>query len=175
MELGLFALHVIAGVLIAGHGAQKLFGAFGGHGLEGTAGFFESLGLRPGKLHAAAGGGAELGGGALLALGLLTPLGAALVIAVMVTAIATVHAAKGVWNTEGGYEYNVVLIAAAVALAGAGAGQWSLDGALGLDVAGAGWAVASLVAGVVGGLMAVAAGRLASRSERGRTPARAAA
>lgn len=171
MEVGLFVLHLVVGLLVAGHGAQKLFGAFGGHGLDGTSGFFESLGLRPGRLHAVAGGGAELVGGLLLALGLLTPLGAALVIAVMVTAIATVHATKGVWNTEGGYEYNVVLIAIATALAGAGAGDWSLDAVLGLDIAGAGWAVAALAAGLVGGLGAVAGGRVASARERRRTPA----
>ena len=175
MELGLLILHVVVGALVAGHGAQKLLGVFGGHGLEGTAGFLESLGLRPGKVHAVAAGGAELVGGLLLALGLLTPLGAALLIAVMVIAIATVHASNGVWNSDGGYEYNVVLIAAALTLAGAGAGDWSLDAVLGMGLAGAGWAVGALVAGLVGGLAAVAVGRLAARRERHRTPAGVAA
>lgn len=165
MELGLLVLQVVIGALIAGHGAQKLFGVFGGHGLEGTAGFFESLGLKPGRLHAGAAGGAELAGGLLLALGLVTPVAAALVIAVMVTAIATVHASNGLWNENGGYELNLVVIAIAVALAGTGAGEWSLDAALGLDLAGAGWAVGALAAGIVGGLGALGAGRLAARRE----------
>jgi len=89
VELALLVLRVVVGALFVGHGAQKLFGVFGGHGLAGTAGFFESIGLRPGRLHAPAAGVAELGGGALIALGLFTPLGAMLIIAVMVAAVAT--------------------------------------------------------------------------------------
>src|SRR4051794_16386330 len=102
MDLGLLALHGVVGLLLIGHGAQKLFGVFGGHGVEGTAGFFESLGLRPGRLHALAGGGAEVLGGALLALGLLVPVGALLVIAVMTTAARSAHKGKGVWAQNGG-------------------------------------------------------------------------
>src|SRR5512138_2995266 len=103
MSFALLVLRVVVGVLFAGHGAQKLFGAFGGHGIDGTAGFFEALGMRPGRRNAIA-AGAELGSGVLLALGLLTPLAAVLLISVMVVAIATVHAPKGPWVTEGGYE-----------------------------------------------------------------------
>ncbi len=84
MAIGLLALHGIAGLLLIGHGAQKLFGAFGGNGIAGTAAFFEqNLGLRPGRLHALAGGGAEVLGGALIALGLFTPVGAALGVGVI--------------------------------------------------------------------------------------------
>ena len=167
MTLGLLILRAIVGLLFVGHGAQKLFGSFGGHGLDGTGGFFESLGLRPGRTHALAAGAAELGGGALLALGLITPLAALLVSAVMVTAIATVHGAKGPWATDGGYEYNLVLLAVAFALAAVGPGSASIDHAAGIHMAGAGWAIGELVLAVIGGLGAVAVGR----STRQRRPA----
>jgi putative oxidoreductase len=97
-------------MLMMGHGAQKLFGSFGGHGPAGTGGFFESLGLTPGRQMAILAGVGELVGGALLALGLLTPLSAALLSAVLLTAAWTAHRAAGIWVTEGGYEYNLVLI-----------------------------------------------------------------
>ena len=170
MDLALLVLRIVVGGLFVGHGAQKLFGAFGGHGLAGTAGFFEQIGLRPGMLHARAAGGAELIGGALLILGLITPFAAAALIATMVAAIITVHYAKGVWSTQGGYEYNLVLIAAAFALAGAGPGAWSLDHALGLHLTGTGWALLALAAGILGGLGAVLSGRGASRSATQQSP-----
>jgi putative oxidoreductase len=165
MDIALLVLRVVVGLLMAGHGAQKLFGSFGGHGIDGTAGFMESLGMRPGRRHATAAGAAELAGGVLLTLGLVTPLGSALIIAVMVVAIATVHAPKGPWVTDGGYEYNIVLIAAAFALAGAGPGEISLDDALGWmpDITGTGWAFLALAAGVLGGIGALLAGRGAAR------------
>src|SRR3954466_13391036 len=100
MDLALLVLRLVVGGLFVGHGAQKLFGAFGGHGLAGTAGFFDQLGLSPGALHARAAGVAEFFGGALLMLGLFTPFAAAAIIATMVAAIVTVHAPKGVWVTE---------------------------------------------------------------------------
>ena len=158
MELGLLVLRVVVGLLFVGHGAQKLFGAFGGGGLAGTAAFFESIGLRPGHLHARAAGAAELTAGALLVLGLLTPIAAAMIMGVMVVAIVTVHGSNGPWVTEKGYEYNLVLIATAFALAAVGPGQWSLDHALGVD-AGTSLALAALAAGILGGLAAVAIGR----------------
>jgi putative oxidoreductase len=162
MDLGLFLLHAVVGLFFVGHGAQKLFGALGGHGLEGTAGFFDSIGLKPGRLHATAAGLSEFGGGALLALGLLTPLGAALIVAPMAAAVATVHRGKGPWNADGGWELNVTYAVVAVALAGVGAGAWSLDAALDLNVSGTGWALGALGAGLLGGLGAVAQGRLAA-------------
>jgi putative oxidoreductase len=164
LAFALFVLHVVVGLYFVGHGAQKLFGSFGGHGLEGTAGFFDNLGLRPGRLHATAAGFNEFVGGLLLALGLLTPLGALLIIATMVAAIWTVHAPKGPWVTDGGYELNVIYIAAAVALAGAGAGAWSLDNALGLDLTGTEYAVGALVLGLIGGAGAVLQGRAGSHA-----------
>ena len=172
MELGLLVLRVVVGLLFVGHGAQKLFGLFGGHGLQGTAGFFEQgLGLRPGKLHATGAGAAEFFGGALLALGLFTPFAAAALIGTMAVAIATVHWSKGVWTTEGGYEYNAVLMAVAFAVTAVGPGNWSLDHQFGFDIQGAGWAIGALVVGIVGGLGMMAAGKSAgaraSRAQAG--------
>jgi putative oxidoreductase len=161
MNLGLLVLRVTVGLLFAGHGAQKLWGYFGGHGLAGTGVSFESLGLRPGRLHATVAGATELTGGVLLALGFLTPLAGALLSAVMVTAIWTVHASHGVWASDGGYEYNLVLLAAVLALSAIGAGAWSLDHALGLADAGTSWALAELVAGAGGALVTLMLSRFA--------------
>ena len=96
MDTGLLLARMVIGLLFAAHGAQKLFGWFGGYGLAGTGGFFESLGFRPGRFFAAAAGFSEFTGGLLLAIGLLGPLGPAMIIAVMVVAIATVHWQHGV-------------------------------------------------------------------------------
>jgi putative oxidoreductase len=166
MNLGLLVLRLVVGLLLAGHGAQKLFGLFGGHGLRGTAGFFEQIGLKPGHLHATAAGLLEFGGGLLLALGLLTPFASAALIAVMTAAVITVHGAKGVWSTDGGYEYNVTIAAAAFALAAIGAGGWSIDHALSLHILGA------LLAGLIGGTGAVLSGRLQARREAPRPTGR---
>jgi putative oxidoreductase len=155
MELGKLAVRGVVGPLFVGHGTQKLFGWFGGHGLEGTAGFFEQgIGLRPGKRHATAAGLSEAVGGALLTLGALTPLAASMVIGTMVTAIRKVHAPKGPWVTEGGYEYNAVLIATMVALAESGPGTPSVDAAMLPRLKGTGWALLALAAGVAGSYVA---------------------
>lgn len=163
MDFSLFLLHVVVGLFFVGHGAQKLFGAFGGHGIEGTGGYFESLGLRPGRLHATAAGFSELAGGALLALGLFTPFAAALIVATMVAATLTAHKGNGPFVTDNGWELPVIYTVAAVTLAGVGAGEWSLDYAFGFDLTGTEWALGALGVGVIGGLGAVAQGRLASR------------
>ena len=167
MDLALLVLRIVVGLGFAAHGAQKLFGIFGGHGIEGTAGFFEQIGLRPGRVHAWAAGTTEFAGGLLIALGLFVPFAAAALIAVMTAAILTVHLHNGFFNTENGYEYNLELVAAVFALAGIGAGAWSLDSALGLDLAGTAWALGALAAGLLGGIGAVLAGRLLS-APRGR-------
>jgi putative oxidoreductase len=166
MNLGLLILRLTVGVLFMGHGAQKLWGMFGGHGLAATGGFFEGLGLRPGRLHASLAGLSELVGGLLLALGLLTPVAAALLSAVMLMAISTVHASKGVWATEGGYEYNLVLLAAVFAVSATGAGEWSLDHALALNLSGTGWALAELGAGAAAAAVTLASARLTKPTER---------
>jgi putative oxidoreductase len=156
-------LRLVVGLLFVGHGAQKLFGIWGGHGLKGTAGFFEQIGLRPGHVHASAAGLMEFGGGALLALGLFTPFAAAALIAVMTAAVITVHYEKGLWSTGGGYEYNLVLSAVAFGLAAIGAGNWSLDHAFSFSLHGVLWGIGAFVVGVLGGFGAVLSGRLQSR------------
>jgi putative oxidoreductase len=152
MKIGRLLLRTVVGGLFVGHGTQKLFGWFGGSGLDTTAQGFEHLGLRPGKPHAIAAGAAEAGGGALLALGLETPFAASVLTATMLTAIHRVHAKNGPWVTNGGYEYNLVLIAAALALAEVGPGPLSLDAARGHERSGSHWAFAALAAGAVGAL-----------------------
>src|SRR3954453_5130621 len=101
--IGHVLMRTLIGGLFVGHGTQKLFGAFGGHGLEGTGQFFESIGIRPGRRNAQAAGWSELLGGALLALGLFSPLAGLLIISVMTTAIVTVHAKNGPWVTDSGF------------------------------------------------------------------------
>src|SRR3954463_8230815 len=155
MNVGKLALRGVIGPLFVGHGTQKLFGWFGGHGLEGTAGFFEQgIGLRPGKRHATAAGLSEAVGGALLTAGALTPLASSMIIGTMVTAIRKVHAPKGPWVTEGGYEYNAVLIATMVAIAESGPGKPSVDAALFPRMKGTGWALLALAAGPAGSYLA---------------------
>jgi putative oxidoreductase len=147
MSVALFLLRALIGVLFVGHGAQKVLGKFGGHGPEGTGQFFDSIGIRPGRPLAVASGAAEMGGGALLALGLLTPAAAATLTSVMSAAIWTVHGPKGVWATEGGYEYNAVLIAALATTVAAGPGTLSLDATRGRARWGLPWALGALAAG----------------------------
>jgi putative oxidoreductase len=158
VKLGLAVLRMLVGTLFMGHGLQKLAGWFGGHGLDATAKYFESIGLRPGKAHATASGAAETAGGALLASGFLTPLGASLISGSMITAIRKVHAKNGVWVSNGGFEYNTVLLAAVFAISDLGPGSWSVDGARGSRLAGPGWALAQLTAGAVGSAAAIAFG-----------------
>lgn len=174
MKLGGLVMRSVIGALFVGHGTQKLFGWFGGYGIGGTAGFFDQLGLRPGRLHAWAAALAETVGGILLALGLFTPIGAALVIAVMTAAVITVHWEKGPFNTEGGYEFNLTLVAAVFALSGVGPGEWSLDNVLGIDWTGTGWALIALGAGILGGIGAVIQGRASSTSHVDQAPPAAA-
>jgi putative oxidoreductase len=165
MDLALLVLRVVVGLLFVGHGAQKLFGVFGGGGLEGTTGMFDNIGLRPGWLHARAAGTAEFAGGLLLALGLFTPFAAAALIGVMTAAVITVHAPNGIWNTNQGYEFNLVMATVAFALAAIGAGNWSLDNALGFDLHSTVWGIAALAAGVIGGVGAVLSGRISAGHE----------
>jgi putative oxidoreductase len=150
MKIGRLVLRLVVGGFFVGHGTQKLFGWFGGNGLDATAQGFHKMGLRPGRVQAIAAGAGEAGGGAGLALGLATPFSAAVLISVMLTAINRVHLKNGPWTTNGGYEYNVVLIVAALTVAELGPGKLSVDGALGKERSGTGWALAALVTGVIG-------------------------
>jgi putative oxidoreductase len=165
MDLGLLILRLVVGLTLAAHGAQKLFGWFGGYGLTGTGGYLEQLGFRPGRRAAFMAGLSEAAGGLLLALGAATPLAATLIVGVMLVATATVHAPKGFWNHEGGYEYLLVLATAAVSVAFAGPGRFSVDGALGLGLSGTAWGLGALALGLAGGFL-----QLASR-HREPTPA----
>jgi putative oxidoreductase len=149
-NLGRLLLRASVGGFFIGHGTQKLFGWFGGHGLEGTAAFFEQLGMRPGKRNALAAGLAEAGGGAALLVGAATPLAASALTATMLTAVHRVHLKNGPWSTNGGYEYNAVLIAAVLTLAETGPGPLSVDAARGAEHTGGAWALAALLAGVAG-------------------------
>jgi putative oxidoreductase len=144
MDAGLLLIRVVLGVIMAAHGAQKLFGWFGGHGLAGTGGWLESMGFKPARLHATVNGVAEFGGGILLAVGLLTPLGAAAVAGVMFVAIATVHWSNGFFNSGGGYEFNLLIVATSIALAITGPGDISIDHLAGWNLAGPAWGLAVL-------------------------------
>src|SRR4051794_16072349 len=159
MDLALFVLRLVVGCYFAGHGAQKLWGTFGGHGPAGTGQFFESLGIKPGLLHARVAGSSEFLGGVLLVLGFLTPVAAVLIISVMTVAVLTIHGKNGPWVTDQGYEYNAVLVAVAFALA-ASPGSWSLDSAFGLGaIHGTGAAIIALALGLWGGYLALVVGR----------------
>lgn len=127
LNIGLLLIRLVIGVLFIGHGAQKLFGWFGGYGLKGTGGWFESIGMKPGVTVALMAGLTELVGGVLFALGLVTPLGGIMIAATMVIAIAKVHGANGLWSTSNGYEYNLVLLAVTIGIALVGPGQYALD------------------------------------------------
>jgi putative oxidoreductase len=127
LSIGLLLIRLVIGILFIGHGAQKLFGWFGGYGLKGTGGWFESIGMKPGVTVALMAGLTELVGGVLFALGLVTPLGGILIAATMVIAIAKVHGANGLWSTSNGYEYNLVLLAVTIGIALVGPGQYALD------------------------------------------------
>ncbi len=133
-NLAALLLRLVLGGLLAGHGAQKLFGSFNGPGLEGTSGFMEMLGLKPGKPWAVMAGLSEFGGGVLTLLGLLNPLGPIGVIGAMSMATTKAHWGKPIWVTEGGAELPVLNIAAATALILNGPGKYSLDRALGLKL-----------------------------------------
>jgi putative oxidoreductase len=132
-DLGLLALRLVLGLLFVGHGAQKLFGWFGGYGLAGTGTFMESIGLRPGKQMAALAGLSEVLGGLLFIVGLFQPLAALMIGGAMLIAIAKVHGKNGLWVQNNGYEYNLVLLVLAIALALLGPGALSLAATLGVN------------------------------------------
>ena len=165
MALGLLILRLVVGLTMAAHGAQKLFGWFGGYGLQGTGGFLEQLGFFPGRRNALFAGLAEFGGGVLLALGFATPLAATLIISVMFVATATVHLKNGFFNHAQGYEYPLTLAAVALSVAIIGAGPISVDGALHLRDAGPVWGFGALLAGVIGGAIQLA-GRRAPQPQK---------
>ncbi|MFC9281454.1 DoxX family membrane protein [Streptomyces collinus] len=164
-DLGLLLLRLGTGGVLAAHGAQKLFGWFGGHGLEGTGQFMESVGYAPGRMSATAAGLAEAGGGTLLALGLATPAAGAAAAGAMAGA-AAVHMPNGFFAQEGGYEYAASLGLAAAGLAVTGPGRLSLDHAIG-HVLDRGWMVPAALGVAAAGTALVVGAR--TRRVRRRT------
>lgn len=155
-SVGLLVARVVIGLLMAAHGAQKMFGWFGGYGLQKTGAFFEQIGFRPGAAFAGAAAITEIAGGLLVALGFLGPVGPALIISVMIVAAVTVHWGHGI-ITKDGIELTLLYAAAALGLAVTGFGQYSLDTLVG--IAGRLPAVDTWIAlalGVVGGFANVA-------------------
>ena len=134
---GPLALRIPVGIIFVAHGAQKLFGAFGGYGLEGTGQWMASIGLAPGYLMALLAGGAEFFGGLALLLGLLVRPAAAALAFAMLVAIFAVHIDKGLFMSNNGYEFGLALLAAAASLLISGAGRASVDRALAERLAGA--------------------------------------
>ena len=129
-DAGLLTLRVGVGGVLFAHGAQKLFGWFGGHGIEGTAGAFDKMGFRPGRLNAMAAGLGEAGGGTLIALGLATPVAGSVAAGTMIAA-ASVNTPNGFFATQGGFEFPALLGLTSAALSLTGPGDWSVDKLLG--------------------------------------------
>lgn len=151
MDQGLLIARLVIGLLMAGHGAQKAFGWFGGYGLAGVGTYLETLGFRPGRLFAAAAAASEIAGGLLIALGLFGPVGPALMLSVMIVAAVTVHWKQGLFVTTNGIEVPLLYATAAVALALTGPGRLSLDFAFGLPAFSPLVTYATLLAGALGG------------------------
>jgi putative oxidoreductase len=131
IDLGLLVLRLAVGLTIAPHGAQKLFGWFGGYGVKGTGAWLDSMGAKNGALIALFAGLGEFFGGLGVAAGFLTPIAAVGVIAVMIGAIATAHKGKGFFNTNGGVELPLLIALGALGIAIAGPGAYSLSATLG--------------------------------------------
>ena len=134
MNSGFLLVRLILGGYLAAHGAQKLFGWFGGYGLGGTGGWLESLGFRPGRFFALAAGLCEGVGGLLVILGFLSPLGPGLIVIAMVVAMGAVHWKNGFFVAANGVEMPLAWATCSVAMAFAGPGRYSLDALLGLLV-----------------------------------------
>jgi len=164
LDLAFLFARVLIGLLIAAHGAQKLFGWFGGHGLRGTGEFFGQLGFQPGRLFATAAGASELTGGLLIALGLFGPLGPAIVLGVMVVAAISVHWRNGLFAATNGIELPLLYSIAAIRFALTGPGRYSFDAVLGLN-----WAWSSTLIGIA--LAAGIAGGVVNLSLRRQPPA----
>lgn len=158
MDITLLVLRVVVGLLFFGHGTQKLFGWWGGHGLEGTGQWLESIEIVPGRIWAMIVGLAETLGGLGLAIGLLTPIAGAAIISVMLMAILRVHLENGLWNTENGFEYPLVNLTIATVVALSGPGIYSLDNALNITLPMPATFIIALIIGVLGVAAALISG-----------------
>ncbi|TMC33911.1 MAG: DoxX family protein [Chloroflexi bacterium] len=134
LALGLLVLRLVIGLTVAAHGAQKLFGWWGGPGMTGWVGAMNRMRIRPAAPWAWLSALAELVGGLAFAVGLLNPLPSLAIAGSMLVAIALVHWPRGFWSTKGGYEFNLSILAAITAIALAGPGAYSLDAALGIHL-----------------------------------------
>jgi len=153
LSAGLLIARLVFGLSMSAHGAQKLFGWFGGYGLAGTGQFFDKLGFRPGRMFAAVASATEIVGGLLLAFGFLGPVGPALIVSVMIVAVVTVHWDNGFFAATNGIELPLLFAAVAVVLAFTGPGSYSLDAVLGLQALwSAAFAAAALGAGIIGAI-----------------------
>jgi putative oxidoreductase len=132
IDVGLLVLRLVLGVIFIAHGAQKLFGSFGGPHISGFAKMLGQLGVKPAEPMAILAGLAEFVGGILVIVGFLTPLAALALIVVMIVAVLAVHLKNGFFNTNGGYEFNLALVGMTLTLLIAGAGAYSLDNVLGI-------------------------------------------
>ena len=166
-SLGLLLLRLVMGGLLVGHGAQKVYGMFGGRGPDGTGQMFEKVGLRPGRWWAQVGGSTEMTGGALTALGLLSPLGPLMTMAPMIVAWRKMHWGKPIWVTQGGAELPATNLAIAGALVLAGPGAISVDRVLGTR---APWWLSLVgIAGLTAGVAVALKGEIREAAERLRT------
>lgn len=173
LDLGLLLLRVVVGGLLAAHGLRKVAGWWGGPGPDGNAAFLRSLGYRWPQALSRLHGGIEVAAGVLLVLGLMTPIAAGAVVAVMLNAIMAFHATNGLWATDSGIEYPLMLATAAGALAMAGPGAVAVDPLLGFEVTST-WAAAGVIGGLAIGLAGLALRRPATSREDGSRPLRAA-
>jgi putative oxidoreductase len=166
IDAGLAILRIFVGLLVAAHGSQKLFGWFGGGGIDGTAEMFGSLGYRPKREMAMLGGATEFGAGLLLASGLFTAIAVMALVGQFLNVIVAVHLPNGVWNTKGGYEFPLTLVTASAIVALTGPGSWSLDHALGWTFGGVGWFITALMGGLLAGGLVLASRRVEVASEQ---------
>jgi putative oxidoreductase len=166
IDAGLALLRIFVGLLVAAHGSQKLFGWFGGGGIDATAQMFGSLGYRPRREMALLGGSVEFGAGLLLAGGLFTAIAAMALIGQFLNIIVAVHLRNGVWNMKGGFEFPLTLAIAIAMLALTGPGSWSLDHAIGWTFGGVGWFITALLGGLLAGGLVLASRRIEVASEQ---------
>lgn len=145
VNLSLLVLRVAFGLTMAAHGQQKFFA---GGRIEGTAKWFDGMGMKPGRVHALTAASTEIGTGLMFAAGLLTPFAAAGFVGLMFVAGWTVHRPNGFFSVRSGYELNFLIAIAAICVAGIGPGRWSLDRAIGLDDTLFGWAGLGIAVGL---------------------------
>lgn len=157
-DVGILILRLALGLTFAAHGAQKLLGWWGGPGFAGWTGGIARMGLRPAPLWAAISAGVEFFGGLLLALGLLTPIASAFLVAQSTYIVVRAHLPRGFWNSGGGIEFPLQLLAGSLLVVATGPGALAIDPALGVDL-GVWWRAGSLVVAVVGALVAMAIAR----------------